>query len=76
MYQQPGNAFEREVAKMRVERLVLLGWHAEPKRIMATDAQGHKTELSWTYDAATATLEVRDPRLLVAQDWSVVFEGL
>ncbi len=75
MYQQPDNAFEREMAKVRVERLVLLGWPAEPKRVVATDAQGHTAELSWTYDAATATLEVRDPRLPVAQDWSVVFEG-
>jgi len=76
VYQQPGNVFEREIATVRVERLVLLGWRNEPKRVVAMDAQGQSTELSWTHDAATATLVVRDPRLLVAQEWSVVFEGL
>ncbi|WFD28597.1 glucan 1,3-alpha-glucosidase [Malassezia nana] len=76
VFQQPGNPFEQEMAKVRVERLILMGWPAPPARVVATNAQGHTTELEWTHDVAAATLEVRDPRLLVAQDWQVVFEGV
>ena len=54
-----------------LERLVILGLDAKPTAVVATDAQGKATGLTFKYDDSLRTLTVRKPDLLMAEDWSI-----
>lgn len=83
----PGNAYEQETSSVRVERIIVYGL-PEVHRIIARDAHGHETSLSFTYTSGTSRsptasdasarlasrLEIRDPRVLIGQDWSILME--
>lgn len=85
--QVPGNAYEQETSSVRVERIIVYGL-PEVHRIIARDAHGHETSLSFTYTSGTSRsptasdasarlasrLEIRDPRVLIGQDWSILME--
>ena len=54
-----------------LERLVIVGLDAKPTAVVATDAQGKATGLTFKYDDSLRTLTVRKPDLLMAEDWSI-----
>lgn len=84
-FQLPNNEFERATASVRIERIVVLGWPTRPHAVVARDAKGHETPLSFEYTPAQATsasasdssteaaavLTIRDPRVAVAHDWVI-----
>lgn len=79
------NPFVQEIQSVRVERIVILGLEQEPRTIVAHAADGRTETLSFTWRAAAkvarsatdssemraSELVIRDPRMLIAQDWSV-----
>ena len=85
--QVPGNVYEQETSSVRVERVIVYGL-PEVHRIIARDDHGHDTSLAFTYTSGTSRspsasdasamlasrLEIRDPRVLIGQDWSILIE--
>jgi len=83
----PGNVYEQETSSVRVERVIVYGL-PEVHRIIARDDHGHDTSLAFTYTSGTSRspsasdasamlasrLEIRDPRVLIGQDWSILIE--
>merc|ERR1711990_202551 len=55
----------------KVERVVVVGIATKPTSVVATDAQGKSTDLTFKYDMSSKTLTIRKPDLLMAQDWAI-----
>lgn len=76
----PTNTFAKDIASVRVERIVILGVPGKPKSVKT--AGGKAVEFTWTGGAKASSkkegtasvLVLKDPGLFITQDWTVVIE--
>jgi len=74
----PANEFARSVGDVRVEKVVLVGFGEKPRSVKVEGG----SELVWEYtpgvgaaekkEGAPGVLSIKDPRVLVAEDWVIV----
>lgn len=57
-----------------VERIIVLGLSAAPKRVVAVDSVQDSRDVEFTWDEGAKKLVLRKPELKVAKGWSVSFE--
>lgn len=77
----PDNAFAESIKDVRVERIVVAGLSKKPKSIKI---EGESKELVWEWldgiaasekkEGESSILIVKDPKVLVTKDWSIVIE--
>ncbi|KAF5365000.1 hypothetical protein D9757_011430 [Collybiopsis confluens] len=76
----PKNAFAKDIAEVRVEKVVVLGLSSKPGSVKV---DGKGTELRWEYipgaaasekkdGAAASVLIIKDPKVLVTEEWAIV----
>ena len=76
----PANEYAKSISDVRVEKIVVVGLAGEPTSVRI---EGGK-ELVWNYtpgvgaaekkEGTASLLAVKDPKVLVTQDWTVVIE--
>ncbi|KAJ7578310.1 glycoside hydrolase family 31 protein [Mycena floridula] len=64
----PGNKFAKDIGDVRVEKVVIVGLAKKPASVAV---EGGK-KLVWTYE--NEILTIKDPRVLVTQDWSIAIQ--
>ncbi|TRM68910.1 glycoside hydrolase family 31 protein [Schizophyllum amplum] len=74
----PGNAYAKEIAGVRVERVVVLG-AGKPKKVTLGDGG---RELVWEFvpgvaaggkkEGTASVLTIKDPKALIVEDWDIV----
>ncbi|KAF4620385.1 hypothetical protein D9613_000962 [Agrocybe pediades] len=77
----PSNKFVQSVADVRVEKVVVLGLAGKPSSVKV---EGQNEELVWEYvpgvaasekkDGNASVLVIKDPRVLVKDDWAIVIQ--
>jgi len=73
----PQNPFQKDIASVRVERVIVLGLPGKPTRVAIEGG----SELEWAYtpgvaaeaktDGVASVLTIKDPQLGVASDWAI-----
>ena len=76
----PANDYAKNIAEVRVEKIVIVGLSAKPSSVKLLGGQ----ELIWNYTAgvasgekkegAASSLVIRDPKVLITKDWSIEIE--
>jgi len=76
----PSNAYAKDIADVRVEKIIVVGLSAKPSSVKIQGGQ----ELTWEYvpgvssgekkEAAASLLVIRDPKVLITKDWSIEIE--
>ena len=76
----PDNDYAKDMAEVRVEKIIVLGLSAKPSSVKLPGGQ----ELIWEYtpgvgsgdkkESAASLLVIRDPKVLIAKDWSIEIE--
>ncbi|EKM81226.1 hypothetical protein AGABI1DRAFT_72105 [Agaricus bisporus var. burnettii JB137-S8] len=77
----PENSFAQSISDVRVERIVVAGLNKKPKSVKVDGDDG---ELIWEWidgvsagdkkEGESSVLIVRDPKVLIVKDWSIVIE--
>jgi alpha 1,3-glucosidase len=77
----PDNSFAKSIGDVRVERIVVAGLNKKPKSVRI---DGGDQELIWEWidgvsagdkkEGESSVLVVRDPKVLIVKDWSIVIE--
>ena len=66
----PGNAYAKDVAEVRVEKVVVVGLGKKPGSVKVEETG---EVLGWEYEAAkdgvASVLTIKDPKVLVGKDW-------
>jgi alpha 1,3-glucosidase len=73
----PANDYAKDIAEVRVEKIIVLGLSAKPSSVKLPDGQ----ELVWEYtsgvgsgdkkEGTASLLVIRDPKVLITKDWSI-----
>jgi len=73
----PANDYAKDMAEVRVEKIIVLGLSAKPSSVKLPDGQ----ELVWEYtsgvgsgdkkEGTASLLVIRDPKVLITKDWSI-----
>ena len=73
----PANDYTKNIADVRVEKIVIVGLSAMPSSVKVQGGQ----ELRWEYtpgvslsgknEGAASLLTIKDPKLLIIKDWSI-----
>jgi alpha 1,3-glucosidase len=76
----PANEYAKSISGVRVEKIMVVGLSAKPKSVKVEGGE----ELVWSYipgvgaaekkEGTASVLEIKDPKVLVTQDWAVVIE--
>lgn len=76
----PANEFAKNIADVRVEKVVVLGLAGKPASIKVEGG----AELTWEYtpgvaagdkkEATASVLTIKDPRVLIQKDWVIVIQ--
>ncbi|KNZ75758.1 Glucosidase 2 subunit alpha [Termitomyces sp. J132] len=76
----PTNEYAKSIADVRVEKVVVVGLNEKPKRVKIENG----AELVWDYtpgvtaadkkEGVASVLSIKDPRVLITQDWAIVIE--
>lgn len=76
----PANDYAKNIADVRVEKIVIVGLATKPSSVKLQDGQG----LIWDYTPGVASgekkegtaslLVIRDPKVLITKDWSIQIE--
>lgn len=76
----PANDYARDIADVRVERIVVVGLSAKPSNVKLHGGQ----ELIWEYtpgvsssekkEGTASLLVIKDPKVLITKDWSIEIE--
>ncbi|KAG6819063.1 hypothetical protein H0H93_015852 [Arthromyces matolae] len=76
----PQNAYAKSITDVRVEKIVVVGLNEKPKSVKIEGG----TELAWEYgpgvgaadkkEGSASVLHIKDPKVLVTQDWAIVIE--
>lgn len=78
----PENSFAKSIPDVRVERVIVVGLGAKPTSVKSGDGSGQ--ELVWEFTPGVASsdkkegiasiLNIKDPRVLITKDWSIVIQ--
>jgi len=76
----PSNEYAKSINEVRVEKVVVVGLAAKPTSVKVQSGK----ELVWSYipgvgaaekkEGAASLLEIKDPKVLITQDWAIVIE--
>jgi len=76
----PQNSFAKDIATVRVERVIVLGFPNKPKSVK--DGAGKAIEWQWVdgerargkKEGISSILVLKDPGLFITRDWSIYIE--
>jgi alpha 1,3-glucosidase len=76
----PANKYAKSIKDVRVEKIVVVGLAAKPTSVRIENGE----ELVWDYtpgvgaaekkEGAASLVSIKDPKVLVTQDWAIVIE--